>query len=601
MADTLTTLTAIVAFLAFIGNVLITLVGLKLPAHPKNLTQVFLISLSGADIILSLQVPFYVMGLQNENGDEGDRGRYFKEPYEDTSNALKVFCSISSFLLWTTVKANIFMVMIMGFDRMAATCYAATYLKKVKRQYAIVACTVVWILSLFLAALPGVIAAISKEGNPYSYDKRFNTCTPFPDFCRSGTSMSHFLVYFLIEVVVTFLVPLICITICYFLICSKIFNLKKIRTISRHFSKKQIFKSGKNDKSKQSKSPPPEEGPSKDSLHNQKSKSYVKENNLSFAVIPTDDQIAKVGKKVSRQENKQKISNSEAPNSGFKINVNQAAASNSGFKINVNQTPAPASFRINTHHDTSEHQISKVSVYPIENNPRNIKFNLNQTSSKPKFGLYPDSSQLGVECNDQVIPDPPSSSQTFSFYRPSSTNAECCDESLDLPNQTHQSPEPKQYPIDPNLQRRRFNFFTSEGDDQFAECPEPGSKPGILASSINVIEKHYNAIEAAQKELAKKMRVYKYQIRVARTAVVVCTFFFVCYLVYEIGTLYVIWGVDCHDSQSRVSKFVNMSHMFLFLNSALNVLVYGLMHRTVRANLSKICAACTGKSNSSST
>ncbi|KAL5247116.1 hypothetical protein ACHWQZ_G019094 [Mnemiopsis leidyi] len=549
MADTLTTLTAIVAFLAFIGNVLITLVGLKLPAHPKNLTQVFLISLSGADIILSLQVPFYVMGLQNENGDEGDRGRYFKEPYEDTSNALKVFCSISSFLLWTTVKANIFMVMIMGFDRMAATCYAATYLKKVKRQYAIVACTVVWILSLFLAALPGVIAAISKEGNPYSYDKRFNTCTPFPDFCRSGTSMSHFLVYFLIEVVVTFLVPLICITICYFLICSKIFNLKKIRTI----------------------------------------------------MIPTDDQIAKVGKKVSRQENKQKISNSEAPNSGFKINVNQAAASNSGFKINVNQTPAPASFRINTHHDTSEHQISKVSVYPIENNPRNIKFNLNQTSSKPKFGLYPDSSQLGVECNDQVIPDPPSSSQTFSFYRPSSTNAECCDESLDLPNQTHQSPEPKQYPIDPNLQRRRFNFFTSEGDDQFAECPEPGSKPGILASSINVIEKHYNAIEAAQKELAKKMRVYKYQIRVARTAVVVCTFFFVCYLVYEIGTLYVIWGVDCHDSQSRVSKFVNMSHMFLFLNSALNVLVYGLMHRTVRANLSKICAACTGKSNSSST
>ena len=157
---------------------------------------------------------------------------------------------------------------------------------------------------------------------------------------------------------------------------------------------------------------------------------------------------------------------------------------------------------------------------------------------------------------------------------------------------------PRQYSIDPNMQRRRFNFFTSEEDDEFAECPEPGSKTGILASSINVIEKHYNAIEAAQKELAKKMRVYKYQIRVARTAVVVCTFFFMCYLVYEIGTLYVMWGVDCNQ-ESKTSQFIVMCHGFLFLNSALNVLVYGLMHRTVRAHLSKICAACTGKPASS--
>lgn len=42
MADTLTTVVAIVAFLAFLGNVLITIVGLKLPAHPKNLTQVII-------------------------------------------------------------------------------------------------------------------------------------------------------------------------------------------------------------------------------------------------------------------------------------------------------------------------------------------------------------------------------------------------------------------------------------------------------------------------------------------------------------------------------------------------------------------------------
>ena len=317
-------------------------------------------------------------------------------------------------------------------------------------------------------------------------------------------------------------------------------------------------------------------------------------------MIPTDDQNAKVEKKVSQQENKQIISNSEAPKSGFKININQAAESNSGFRVNVNQSAAevePTGFRINTNHDAVENQISEVSVYPIESSSRSIKFNLNQTPSKPKFGLYPDSTQLSGECSDQVVPDPPSNPQTFSLY-PNTSKVECCDETL--PNMTHQSPEPKQYPIDPNLQRRRFNFFTSEGDDQFAECPEPGSKPGILASSINVIEKHYNAIEAAQKELAKKMRVYKYQIRVARTAVVVCTFFFVCYLVYEIGTLYVMWGVDCADDQTRASQFVKMCHMFLFLNSALNVLVYGLMHRTVRANLSKICAACTGKSNTSS-
>ncbi|XP_063693387.1 uncharacterized protein LOC134825165 isoform X2 [Bolinopsis microptera] len=579
MSDTSTTLVAIVALLALVGNVLITLVGLKLPAHPKNLTQIFLISLSVADIILSLQVPFYILGLQNEEWG------YFPQVGETPGNptaepSTTVFCSISSFLLWTTIKANIFMVMVMGFDRMVATCYAATYLKTVKRQYAQVACTIVWILSFLLAALPGVITVITTDNNPYSYDHRFRTCTPFPDFCHkqgSGTHkhMSHFLVYFLIELVVTFFIPLICITICYFLICSKIFNLKKIRTISRHFSKKQIFKSAKSDKNKDSKPSSPEEGASKDKFNenypsNSNPSDKSKEKDSSFAMITSEEQSAE------GEHKKQESRISEQSRSGFRINMNH----------------------------TAEHQISEESVYPVDTKPQGYKLNISSSPpvKQPKFGLYPNSSRVSNECNDEcsnkecseVIP---STRKALSLY-PDTVNIgeECSEETL--PNMT----EPQLYSIDPNMQRRRFNFFTSGEDDEFAECPEPGSKTGILASSINVIEKHYNAIEAAQKELAKKMRVYKYQIRVARTAVVVCTFFFMCYLVYEIGTLYVMWGVACDDKDpdSKINLFIKSSHGFLFLNSALNVLVYGLMHRTVRAHLSKICAACTAKSANSS-
>ena len=38
--DVISLLVCVVAVLSFVGNVLITIVGLKLPAHPKNLTQV---------------------------------------------------------------------------------------------------------------------------------------------------------------------------------------------------------------------------------------------------------------------------------------------------------------------------------------------------------------------------------------------------------------------------------------------------------------------------------------------------------------------------------------------------------------------------------
>lgn len=40
MVEALTNLVAIFAALSLAGNILITLVGLKLPSHPKNVTQV---------------------------------------------------------------------------------------------------------------------------------------------------------------------------------------------------------------------------------------------------------------------------------------------------------------------------------------------------------------------------------------------------------------------------------------------------------------------------------------------------------------------------------------------------------------------------------
>jgi hypothetical protein len=362
--------------------------------------------------------------------------------------------------------------------------------------------------------------------------------------------MSHFVVYFQIELVLSFILPLLCIIVCYFLICSKIFNLKKIRTISRHFSKRQLFKSGKNDKKRHNKSSTPEEGSSKDNQ-----KSFEKESNASFAMITSEEHSLETEKKPPKLETR-------------------------SFRINMNQT--------------AEQQIDEMSVYPINSKPQGFRINISTSAParQPNFGLY--TSRVSNQCSDAT---PVSNSGKPPSLYPDTNMVEECGE------ETNQSPEPKQYPIDPNLQRRRFNFFSTAEDDQFAECPEPNSNPrnNFLTNSINVIEKHYNAIEAAQKELAKKMRVYKFQIRVARTAVVVCTFFILCYLAYEIGTLYIIWEVNCSEENPTHTLFIKMCHLFLFINSALNVLVYGLMHRTVRAHLSKICAACTGKTTSSST
>ena len=173
--------------------------------------------------------------------------------------------------------------------------------------------------------------------------------------------------------------------------------------------------------------------------------------------------------------------------------------------------------------------------------------------------------------------------------------------------------DPPTFSIDPQMQRKRFTFFTTNTEDEFAECPEPGAKSGIVANSIQMLEKHYSAIESARDELAKKMRVYKYQLRVARTAIFVCTVFMVCYTMYTVALWYMILGGSCPEREGELSvaeqgeetelsvtaKFIEPAHLCLFINSALNVVIYGMMHRTVRAQMKKIVLFCRGQEGGS--
>ena len=323
------------------------------------------------------------------------------------------------------------------------------------------------------------------------------------------------------------------------MICSRIFNLQKIKTIGRSFSKKRKILSAKlgvseNKAGGRAKVKEIALGQSSDSA--QQGKDFRDQELTSFA---TDKGYETQFDSESTRDVSVEVRSKEPSqvSSGFRLNIPK----HSGFKTNPSPTP------------------SRGQIFLINDPTEGCNNKMQEGASM-------------VTCSDMVA----------------------CSDIQPTPLKK----DPPAFSIDPTMQRRRFNFFTTDVNDEFAVCPEPDAKPGLIANSIQVIEKHYNAIESARDELAKKMRVYKYQIRVARTAIVVCTFFVVCYMAYEIGILYVLWGVHCDESDSQVANYVGGCHVFLFVNSALNVLIYGMMHRTVRADIKKIVTFCTKKMSS---
>ena len=356
------------------------------------------------------------------------------------------------------------------------------------------------------------------------------------------------------------------------MICSRIFSLKKIKTIGRTFSKRRKIISAKlgvserKDRDTEAKEAalgksaavaerqgkPSSEGNYGVNDHNNK-EYFVRDcSDSSFVRCSMSDkgyetQISDCAQDGStdQKQGKVKIGDPRSiSSSGFRLTIPEAP----GFKLKTSPTPSEAPILL--------------TVDQIE-----------ECSRMEECGSMAMCSDRG-ECQD-ISPNPAGENP---------------------PTLSSGPKDPPAFSIDPTMQRRRFNFFTTD-DDKFGVCPEPGTKPSIIANSIQVIEKHYCAIESARDELAKKMRIYQYQIRVARTAVVVCTFFVVCYLAYEIGILYVLWGVHCDDRHSGISTYIGRCHFFLFINSALNVLIYGMMHRTVRADIMKIIKffSCTRK------
>ena len=326
-------------------------------------------------------------------------------------------------------------------------------------------------------------------------------------------------VYYITDMVISLLIPFICISICYVRICNKIFTLKKIRTISRHFSKKDLFKRTKSAQQL-------EEKKLKLARKNKESGEPKKDNGVNVTYV------------------------SDVTNSDFAL-----------FQRNDKQSGKKKDNKL------VHHELSTDAQYSTE--------------------IMRESSLCsGIECESSFnAPD------LSSFNAP---DLEVCQESC-LENVPSTS---------------KFSAFKIDcSDEKFDICPVESPNPQKI-SSFNKMENHYNAIAAAKDELAKKMRVYKYQLRVARTAVVICTLFIICYVPYAITVALMVIDPAASDSECeshrnsesgatqsgpRKLDFKGWAHFFLFLNSACNVIIYGLMHRTVRKQLSKIMLVCCSK------
>eukprot|EP00116_Pleurobrachia_bachei_P006416 sb/3466678/ len=319
---------------------------------------------------------------------------------------------------------------------------------------------------------------------------QFATCTVFPDFCEESHQAEYapLKVYFILDMVVTVFLPLCIIVFCYIRICSKIFDLKKIRTISRHFSQRQIFK-------RSSKADRTDELGGKQSIRKLQSNSS------------TDVNMSRAGDTISTIP--------ETPVEGsisiYKTSEGSTFAKTSDDPLMpymMSDQPVRP-FRLSLGHAGRDKSfdLTTSDQEPISTNPNRVNFNRAQSQVQFKLETKLEEEEIS-ECTPTGTCSQPLSTVTCGV--------------AGLPV----SADPPVFMVDPTLQRKRFNFFTI--DTKLEECPEvpcSRARSGIISSSIGVIEKHYNAIESARDELAKKMRVYKYQIRVARTAVssdVVC-------------------------------------------------------------------------------
>ena len=420
---------------------------------------------------------------------------------------------------------------------------------------------------------------------------QFRTCTPIEDQCdlkksNNKTNSSH-QVYVILEQCISFFLPFIIIIFCYICICSKIFNLKKIRTIRRHFSRKQLFKTSKTksvDKGK-------DENSLKDKRNKLKNKRDKAGTDREIQIVFNEDNDFA---QFSLSKNSQ-ISGSKQKKTRFSMR-RTSSSEKVGFYDGQDQSTIP----LNSSKSSKPLERSSTKPLQSDNEAPPIparKFHVNPESVRETPFDGTEISEVSHDTHDlpKFKIDPLLQRKRF--------NLETI--SYDEVTEDAATEEPPKFQLDPSMQRNRFNFLIAESqdDEQFGECPEPDAvnkTAGIIASSITKIEKHYNAIESAREEIAKKMRVYKYQIRVARTAIVICTLFLVCYIPYVASVLFVVLNGDddCGTKVMAGGLRLKYVHLFLFINSASNVIIYGMMHRTVRAQVTKIIFFCQGKHSS---
>ncbi|XP_048410598.1 apelin receptor A-like [Stegostoma tigrinum] len=172
------------------GNIVVIVI-MRSKRKSNRLVDVFITHLAIADLVFLLTLPFWVVSTALDH----------HWPFGQS------LCKICSYILAVNMYSSIFFLTCMGIDRYVAIVLAVNYSYLRNRRYAIVTSLVIWVLSIFLG-LPTLLFRHLLE-----YDDKW-ICSEESTFTGN--------IFTLVIRLISFVLPLAIITVCY---CSLGFKL----------------------------------------------------------------------------------------------------------------------------------------------------------------------------------------------------------------------------------------------------------------------------------------------------------------------------------------------------------------------------------------
>ncbi|XP_051534650.1 G-protein coupled receptor 4-like [Myxocyprinus asiaticus] len=183
----------IIAFILGLLFNLITIGPIIQQIRKKNVLGIYLLSLSISDILYILTMPLWI--------------HYFSNNHKWTLK--QELCSLSGFFYYSNLYISIFLLCWISIDR----CLAITFPLRIqafrRQRYAWIICGLVYV---FVMVLHCLVLALDKLPDPLN-DKRCYETFPMTE---------RIAIFNLIRVAIGFLLPLVVITVCYWLIPNKV-------------------------------------------------------------------------------------------------------------------------------------------------------------------------------------------------------------------------------------------------------------------------------------------------------------------------------------------------------------------------------------------